>query len=84
MTTMTIEARIVRKLFYSLRKDPDCVEVMSKVSRSSSEPDQIVCARVQLDVFARVGEFRFKLAPRFAREWWSDLLCALQTRLPEC
>jgi hypothetical protein len=83
MTTMTQETRVIGKPFSALREDLNRGFVMSEVSRSSSEPDQVISARVCLDVFACLGKFRFKLAPRLAREWWSDLLSALQTRLPE-
>src|SRR6185295_6220461 len=82
MAAMTKEARVIGKLFRALCEGLDRGFVMTEVSRSSSEPDQVIGARVCLGVFACLGEFRFKRAPCFAREWRSDLLGALQTRLP--
>jgi hypothetical protein len=80
---MSEEPRVIGKVFDSLREDLDCVFVMTKISHSPSEPDQVFGAWFFLDVLACLRKFRFKLTPRLFREWRRNLLGAFQTRLPD-
>ena len=82
MTAMSHEAWIVGKLFRTLREDLDCVLVMTEVSDSSAEPDQIISSGFRLRVLACFSKFRLKFAPCLSRERRRDFLSALQTRLP--
>ena len=83
MTAVTQESRVVGKLLGALREDLNGVFVVTEVSGSSSEPDQIISAWICLGIPACFGKFCFKVASRFSREWWRDLFGALQACLRE-
>jgi hypothetical protein len=83
MTAVTQESRVVGKLLGALREDLNCVFVVTEVSDSPAEPEEIIGAWVCLCVLACFGKFCFKVSTCFSREWRRDLLGALEACLRE-
>jgi len=83
MTAVTEKSRVIGKLLRTLREDLDRGFVVTEVSGSPSEPDQIVSALICLCVLACFGKFCFKVAPRLSCEWRRDLFGALEACLCE-
>src|ERR1041384_2213998 len=81
MTTVTEESRVIGKLLRTLCEDLNCGFVVTEISDSPAEPDQIISAWVGLGVLACFGEFCFEVAPRFSCERRCDLFGALEACL---